>query len=127
KWTNRPGLKIPARDPDAWRMVTPPEIPSIIPNRRAEAKIEAQEYSGRTDAVEGRRPGGVRAASAILALQEAGSRRVNHKKLMLQVGLSEVMQLVVDMIAEHYTEEMAFRIIGSKSDEYLWFKGSELN
>ena len=127
KWTNRPGLKIPARDPDAWRMVTPPEIPSIIPNRRAEAKIEAQEYSGRSDAVEGRRPGGVRAASAILALQEAGSRRVNHKKLMLQVGLSEVMQLVVDMIAEHYTEEMAFRIIGSKSDEYLWFKGSELN
>jgi hypothetical protein len=54
---------------------------------------------------------------------------------MLQVGLSEVMQLVVDMVAEHYQEEMAFRILnrkpnswfGSESDEYLWFRGSDLN
>lgn len=135
KWTNKPGLKIPARDHTAWEIVRPPDIPAIIPNRRMEAKMEAQEYSGRSDAVEGRRPGGIRAASAIIALQEAGSRRVNHKKLMLQVGLSEVMQLVVDMVAEHYQEEMAFRILnrkpnswfGNENDEYLWFRGSDLN
>lgn len=127
KWTNRPGLKIPARDHDAWKIVQPPEIPSVIPNRRIEAKQEAQEYSGRYDAVEGQRPGGIRAASAILALQEAGSRRVNHKKLLLQIGLSEVMQLIVDMVAEHYTDEMAFRLLGTPTRQYLWFRGSELN
>lgn len=138
KWTNRPGLKIPARDPDAWRIVQPPDIPATIPNRRAEAKMEAQEYSGRSDAVEGRRPGGIRAASAIMALQEAGGRRVNHKKLMLQLGLTEIMQMIVDLIAEHYDEEMAFRVLNNrpknwfeyqeaKGDEYLWFRGSDLN
>lgn len=127
KWTNKPGLKIPARDPDAWKIVNPPDIPSYILTRRQEAKMESQEYSGRSDVVEGRKPGSVRAASAIMALQEAGSRRVNHKKLILQWGLSRVLELIVDMVAEHYTEEMAFRVLGGKSDDYLWFRGSDLN
>jgi hypothetical protein len=126
KWTNKPGLKLPARDHTAWKMVEPPSMPGYIINRRAEAKSEAQEYSGRTDAVEGRKPGSIRAASAIMALQEAGSRRVNHKKLLLQFSLGQVLQLVVDQIKENYTEEMAFRIMKTPSDDYLWFRGSDL-
>lgn len=127
RWTNKPGLKLPARDHTAWQTVQPPNIPEYILARRSEGKLEAQEYSGRTDAVEGRRPGGIRAASAIMALQEAGGRRLGHKKLFLQLGLNQVLQLVIGMVAEHYTEEMAFRIMGQKSDEYLWFRGSTLN
>lgn len=128
KWTNRPGLKIPARDPSAWQMVAPPSIPAYIPNRRVQAMQEAEIISGRPDVVEGRRSSGVRAASAILALQEAGNRRARHKKLFLQEGLSQIFELCVDYLKEFFTVEQAFRVLGKDPSQvtYIWFKGSKL-
>ncbi len=76
--------------------------------------------------VEGRRSGSLRAASAILALQEAGSRRSNHKKLMLQDGLREVMELVLAYVKEFMTVEQAFDITEKDQTEFLWFRGSDL-
>ena len=125
KWTARAGLKIPARDPGAWRPVTPPPLPSYILNRRVEAKQESEIISGRPDVTEGRRSGGLRAASAILALQEAGNRRVKHKKIFLEDGLSQVTSLCVEYIKEFFTEEHAYRIMGRKPG-YIWFRGSDL-
>lgn len=127
KWTNKAGLNIIARDPLAWKMVEPPNMPPYIMNRRSEAmNNEAQVISGRTDVVEGRKPGSLRAAAAILALQEAGNRRANHKRLMLQAGMQEVMDILVDYVKEYFTEERAYRILGSKNEDYIWFKGSKL-
>jgi len=126
KWTNQPGLNVIARDPNAWQIVQPPNIPSYIQHRRDTAFREAEIVSGRSDVVEGRRPGSLRAAAAILALQEAGNRRANHKRLMLQTGLQQVIEILIDYIKEYFTEERAFRIIGSKDDDYIWFKGSTL-
>lgn len=131
KWTNKAGLKIPARDHDAWRMVQPPQIPEYILRRRVEAMREAEVISGRPDVTEGRRSG-VRAASAIMALQEAGSRRARHKKMFLQDSLSRVFDFCIDYLKEFYTEEQAFRILGKSmgpdnpEPQYLWFKGSKL-
>lgn len=131
KWTNKPGLKIPARDPSAWKIVEPPNIPSHIPARRTEAFSEAEIISGRSDIVEGRDGGSLRAASAIISMQEAGLRRVNHKRIMAQQGYKMVIELLIDYIKEFYNEEMAFRLTNAdktKSDnEFLWFKGSTLN
>jgi len=126
KWTNKAGLNIVARDPSAWMMVDPPNMPAYIHQRRDMAFREAEIISGRTDATEGRKAGSLRAAAAVLALQEAGNRRVNHKRLMLQSGLKEVVELLIDYVKEFFTEERAFRITGSKNDDYLWFRGSQL-
>lgn len=120
KWTAKPGLRIPARDINAWRMVEPPSIPPYVVGRRSEAlNYEAQFISGRTDAVEGRRVGSLRAASAIIALQEAGQKRVNHKKLMAQRGLSDMFATILDYVAEYWTEEQEI------GEEVRW-RGADL-
>ena len=126
KWTNKPGLKILAKDHTAYQVVQPPYIPAYINNRREKAFYETELISGRSDVVEGRRSGSLRAASAILALQEAGSRRANHKKLMLQDGLREVMEIVLDYVKEFMTTEQAFDIVEKDKVDYLWFRGSNL-
>jgi hypothetical protein len=126
KWTNKPGLKVPAKDHTAFQVVQPPYIPNYINNRREKAFYETELISGRSEVVEGRRSGSLRAASAILALQEAGSRRSNHKKLMLQDGLREVMELVLAYVKEFMTVEQAFDITEKDQTEFLWFRGSDL-
>ena len=127
KWTNKAGLNVVARDPSAWKMVEPPNMPAYIQNRRDMGFREAEIISGRSDIVEGRKPGSLRAAAAILALQEAGNRRANHKRMMLQAGMQEVMELMLDYVKEYFTEERAFRILNSKDNDYIWFRGSDLN
>ncbi|MCK9444969.1 MAG: hypothetical protein M0Q14_10645 [Tissierellaceae bacterium] len=131
KWTNKPGLKIPARDPNSWKMVQPPTIPNHIPGRRQEGFKEAEIISGRSDIVEGRSGGSLRAASAVISMQEAGLRRVNHKRLLAQAGYKMVVELLLDYVKEFYTEEMAFRITGVEptgtDNDFMWFKGSQLN
>lgn len=130
KWTNKPGLRVPARDHTAWQMVQPTGLPSYIMDRRELGKREAELISGRTDVTEGRKPGGVKAASAIIALQEAGNRRVNHKKLMSQVGLSEVVVMSFEHFTSFFTEQMAIRVTGEKQnepDQFAWMKGSDFN
>lgn len=120
KWTAKPGLRIPARDVNAFRIVEPPNIPAYVVGRRTEAlNYEAQFISGRTDAVEGRKVGSLRAASAIIALQEAGLKRVNHKKLLAQRALSEVFSIILDYVAEYWTEEIEI------GEEVRW-RGADL-
>lgn len=127
KWTNRVGLRVPARDPTAWRIVQPQGLPPHVMDRREIAKREAETISGRPDVVEGRKPAGLKAASAIIALQEAGNRRVNHKRLMTEAGLAEVLTLAFEHFKEHFTQEMAIRIAGKEiegNDAFIWVKGS---
>jgi hypothetical protein len=126
KWTNKAGLKIPAKDHTAWQTVNPPTIPAYIPLRRDTAFRESEIVSGRSDVVEGRRSGSLRAAAAILALQEAGSRRANHKKLMLQEGFVEVVELLLDYVKEFMDVEQAYDITENDKIDYLWFRGTKL-
>jgi hypothetical protein len=127
KWTNKPGLKIPAKDHTAFKEVQPAPMPAYIPQRREAGFRESEIVSGRSDVLEGRRSGSLRAASAILALQEAGSRRANHKKLMLQQSFIEIIDMVLDYVKEFMTEEQAFDITENDQVDYLWYRGSDLN
>lgn len=127
KWVNRPGLKIPAKDHTAWQTVQPYPIPGYIPMRRDKGFQESELVSGRSDVVEGRRSGSLRAAAAIVALQEAGSRRANHKKLMLQEGFNEISSLVFSTAKEFMTVEQAFDITENDGvTKYMWFRPSNL-
>lgn len=127
KWDSTPGLKIPAKDFTAWKPVVPYPLPNYISARRDKGFQESEIVSGRSDITEGRRSGSLRAASAILAMQEAGSRRANHKKLMNEQGFGEVLELVLEYIKEFMTTEQAFDLTEKDNTEYLWFRGSDLN
>lgn len=106
-WTNEQGLNIPARDINGFKIIEPPNMSSYITNRRTEAlTYEAQLITGRSDVVEGRGAGSIRAASAIISMQEAGLRRVNHKKNMSQAGLSSLFSIILDYITEYWDQEV---------------------
>jgi hypothetical protein len=129
KWTNKPGLKLPARDHTAFQVVQPPNMPSDVPARREIGKREAEIVSGRSDVTEGRTPKGVRAASAVIALQEAGNKRANMKKMMIEWGLSKVIELVYELYIEHFDVELPFRLSGpnfSDRQGFLWHRGTDL-
>lgn len=126
KWTNKPGLKIPAKDHTAFTVVNPPYVPGYINQRREKGFYESELVSGRSDVVEGRRSGSLRAASAVLALQDAGSRRTNHKKIMLNEGLQPVIARSLTDAEELMTTEQAFDITENDKVKYLWFRASDL-
>jgi hypothetical protein len=128
KWTNQPGLKIPARNHEAWKMVQPTAIPNYILTRRDSGFGEAELLSGRSDITEGRRAGSIRTASGIIAMQEAGARKVNHKKLMLEWGFGRILYQMLELMEEFYTEERAFYITGDTGEkEFMWTRPSDLN
>lgn len=116
KWTNKPGLRIPMRDPNAWGIVPAVPVSSDVPNRREKAFEEANIISGRPDVNRGEAPGQVTAASAILALQQAGQKTVLHKAKMWKQGWSKVLELLYDEMIDNWDEPMWVRINGNELD-----------
>lgn len=76
-----------------------------------------KEESGQNMFNRGEGGNGITAASAIMALQEAGSKRSRLIIDDLYDGFEELMRMVIDVICENYTENRMFRLDGQ--DEYL--------
>lgn len=76
-----------------------------------------KEESGQNMFSRGESGGGITAASAIMALQEAGSKRSRLIIDDLYDGFEELMRMIIDVICENYTESRMFRIDGQ--DEVL--------
>ncbi|MDR6555445.1 hypothetical protein [Paenibacillus qinlingensis] len=116
KWTNKAGLRVPMRDQNAFKVVEGRQVSPDVINRREKAFQEADLISGRPDVNRGQQPGAVTAASAILALQQAGQKGVVHKAEMFKEGWSDVLELLFDEVLEHWDEEMWIRVDGDKPD-----------
>jgi len=127
KWTNEPGLNIPCHEVGtAYQPVIPPPMAQYpIERRRYALEYETAKVTRFSDQQTGVRQQGVDTATEALALQQAGSAGIGHKKLLLQETLSEVFEYILDCVKEYYTEEQAFRITGKKA-EFMFFKGSKL-
>jgi hypothetical protein len=125
KWTNKPGLRIPMRDHTAWTAVQGMPVSPDIPQRREKAFDEANIISGRPDVNRGEAPGGITAASAILALQQAGQKQVVHKARMWKQGWSKVLELLYDDMITHWDEPMWIRLNGNELD-YKFFDPTQL-
>lgn len=117
KWTSKAGLRIPMRDHNAYSVVQGQPVSPDVPIRREKAFEEADRISGRSDVTRGERPGGgVTAASAIIALQQAGQKTVLHKAEMFKEGWSQVLELLYDEMLEYWDEEMWIRVQGEEPD-----------
>lgn len=116
KWTAAPGLRVPMRDPNAFRVVEARQVSPDVVNRREKAFQEADIISGRPDVTRGEQPSGVTAFRAISALQQAGQRGVIHKKEMFKAGFGEVLNLLYDEMIENWDTEMWVRIEGETPD-----------
>lgn len=116
KWTSIPGLRVPMRDVNAFRVIEARAVSSDVPMRREKAFQEADLISGRPDVTRGQQPSGVTAFRAIAALQQAGQRGTLHKKEMLKAGYKDILQLLYDEMIENWDEEMWVRIEGEAPD-----------
>lgn len=74
--------------------------------------LAIKEESGQNQFSRGETGGGVTAASAILALQEAGSKRSRVLIDQLFDGYEQMVRMMVAVIQENYTEKRVFRIHG---------------
>ena len=94
-------------------------LPAIV-ETHLEAKIdELKEISGNRDFSQGSTASGVTAASAIAALQEAGSKLSRDINKAMYRGSREEYYLEIELIRQFYTEPRTFRIDdGSGRYEY---------
>lgn len=108
----------------------PIEIPPISASylQVRDSKIdELKETSGNRDFSQGGTTSGVTAASAIAALQEAGSKTSRDMIKSSYRSFARVNRLVIELIRQFYTEERMFRIIGPNGQpEFVRFSGTQI-
>ncbi len=107
---------------DPASAVTPIEIPHLGANYIAilQNKIdELKETSGNRDFSQGTASGGVTAASAIAALQEAGSKTTRDMISASYRSYEKICTLIIELLRQFYTLPRCFRISGEGEFEYL--------
>mgnify|MGYP004507222327 FL=1 len=88
---------------------------------------ELKEISGNRDMTQGGTAGGVTAASAIAALQEAGSKLSRDMLKSAYRAFAKECYLIIDLMRQFYDEERIFRIIGETGrSEFVHFSGAAL-
>lgn len=88
---------------------------------------ELKETSGNRDFSQGSTTSGVTAASAIAALQEAGSKLSRDMIKSAYRAFASINRIVIELIRQFYTEPRCFRIIGERGTEaFVTFDNSEL-
>ena len=86
---------------------------------------ELKEISGNRDISQGGTSGGVTAASAIAALQEAGSKLSRDMLKSAYRAFAKECYLVIDLMRQFYDEERVFRITGEKGQNvFVPFSGA---
>ena len=99
-------------DEEKLRQITVAPIDSMLSTVRSMKIDELKETTGNRDVSQGSTSGGVTAASAINALQEAGnkgSRDIISGSYRAYVG---VIELIIELIRQFYTGSRIFRICG---------------
>lgn len=94
------------------RELTVPALPSFVMNHRDKLIDELKEICGNRDFAQGGSNGGVTAASAITALQTASDKLVRDSVNTSYDCFREIVELVIELIREFYTEEKVFRVTG---------------
>nr|DAL19743.1 MAG TPA_asm: portal protein [Caudoviricetes sp.] len=87
---------------------------------------ELKETSSNRDFSQGSTASGVTAASAIAALQEAGSKTSRDMIKSAYRTFERINILVVELIREFYDEAREFRITGKRGDEFIKYSNENL-
>lgn len=102
------------------RVNPPSEIYLAMLDRKIE---EMKETSGNRDFSTGGTTGGVTAASAIAALQEAGSKMSRDMIKGSYRAFSRVCRLIIELMRQFYDMPRCFRVLGGG---FAWFDSEEL-
>ena len=90
-------------------------------------KDELKETTGAKDVATGSAPGGgVTAASAIAILQEAGGKGSRDFNRGSYAAFREVIEMVIELIRQFYTEPRYFRVLGEGETAYMSYTSDKL-
>lgn len=87
---------------------------------------ELKETTGNRDVSSGGATGGVTAASAIAAMQEAGSKLSRDHAKASYRAFRQVCMMVIELIRQFYDAPRCFRITGGGEESYVNFDNSEM-
>lgn len=79
---------------------------------------EMKDTSGNRDVNTGGTSGGITAASAISALQEAGNKTSRDMLNASYRAYADIVRLVIELIRQFYDESRSFRIVGQSAGQY---------
>ncbi len=89
-------------------------IPHNITEHQEKLIFWLEQVTGVYDVMQGRRPVGVRAASAIIALQEAANIRVLEKANNMKEMIREITEQAIWLVLENYEEPRMVRLAGEQ-------------
>ena len=111
---SKPFVEFDGNIGDALKPIEVPTIPAFVLQYQTNKIEELKETSGNRDFSQGTTSGGVTAASAIAALQEAGSKLSRDMIRAAHNAFTEECYLVIELIRQFYTEPREFRIDDGK-------------
>lgn len=111
---SKPFVEFDGNLEDALKPIDTPTIPAFVLQYQTNKIEELKETSGNRDFSQGTTSGGVTAASAIAALQEAGSKLSRDMIRAAHNAFTEECYLVIELIRQFYTEPREFRIDDGK-------------
>lgn len=111
KLTNRPGLVVRKNPGTEVKRESPPSMPAYINQKIIELKTDIETVSGVHDVTQGKRAVGVVAASAIMALQEAGQARIRLKVRIMETALSEMATMWYSRMQQFWLLERWVRVV----------------
>lgn len=104
-----------------------PAISDIYVNVRNLKVDELKETSGNRDFSQGGTSSGVTAASAIAALQEAGSKLSRDMIKSSYRAFAKINTLCIELMRQFYTEDRWFRVVGKQGEmQYVQFSGQQI-
>ena len=112
---------------DSIAPIEVPTLQSIYADYRSLKINELKETSGNTDFAQGTTSAGVTAASAIAALQEAGSKSSRDMLKSSYRNFAQICYMVIDLMRQFYTDERTFRITGVDGQQkFVTFNGAQI-
>lgn len=124
---SKPFVEFDGTMDDALKPIETPTIPAFVLQYQTNKVEELKETSGNRDFSQGSSSGGVTAASAIAALQEAGSKLSRDMIRGAHTAFQEECYLVIELIRQFYTEPREFRIDDGKGGyDFVEYDNSRL-
>lgn len=107
--SNQPGLVVRKNPGTYVDRLQPPNMPAYPRETIEVLKQDIETISGIHDVTQGRKPGSISAASAIMALQEAAQARIRLKVRLLEITLGKLGRMWYDRIKQFWIVERTIR------------------
>lgn len=112
-------------DDASLRWIQPQQLSPAVMNHFYNKLQTIKDESGQTQYNRGEAGKGITAAAAILALQEAGNKRIRMVIDGMYDGFEQMVRMIIALIEEFYSESRRFRLQGDNG-EYTAMFGSDL-